>query len=541
MRNTTFAIKVIGLLVGFYVLCVGIVGGLIVLDMLAIRFSNWSGAGRIVILLLLATLAAIIVVVRGVFVSIRSRKPPGVKIIKAEEPVLWQRVQDLAAAVGTRAPKDIRLVSAVNAAVWEDSHLLGLIPGKRHMMIGVPLLLGLTPAQLDAVIAHELGHYSGRHAQLGGLVGRTRANVLSAMYAAQGRKRKSGKRSSLRLPGSDVYAALFTAYAKRVLLVTENASRHQEYAADRVAAAIAGREAAASALRELPVLDAAFDFYLDRFLSAGLGANLLPPPAEALGGFGALLADESRLAELGEIRRNPPVREPDPYDSHPPMADRIAAIEAMPATDRIPVPPVVGGDTARAIRLLVNPIAALSSVSLDLLDSELKKGRQAVDWNTLAQAAAMHRGSEGSAALRQVVERMTGQPARLASLVALCDAGRYRDILAALPMLDGARSAVPGGRVAREFAKTQLTYQLRAWINLEFGAAGRMRWRHDWSQVTGRRELHGVTEDEIDAAVVGAAAIAPDFGPLRSLTMPAPAAPGVIGTSAGTTAIGVSA
>jgi Zn-dependent protease with chaperone function len=520
MRNTTFAVKVVGLLIGFYLLCFGLLGGLLALDVVAIEFADWGG-GRVILALLAATVAAFIVVIRGIFVSTRNRKPGGVRVGRADEPMLWQRVTDLANAVGTRAPKTIRLVPQVNAAVWEDSYLLGLIPGKRHMMIGVPLLLGLTPAQLDSVIAHELGHYSGRHTQMGGLVGRTRASVLNAMYAAQGRRR-SGKAARVRLPGSDLYAAVFTLYARRVLRVTEAASRLQEYAADRVAAQIAGRTAVTSALRELPVLDAAFDFYVDRFLGAGLGANLLPPPAEALGGFGALLADESRSAELEEIRANPPKAESDPYDSHPPIADRIVAIDAMSDTDRIPIPPMLADPQARAIRLLTNPIAALSSVSLEMLSGELKKGRRTVDWNTLAHSAALHRATERSAELRAVVTRLTGQPAAIAGLIGLAVGGHLPAVLAALPMSDAAKNAASGGRVAREFAKTQLGYQLRAWINLELGSSGRMTWRHDWAQVGGQPAWSVVNEDQITAAIAGATSIAPDFTALHQLVAYAP-------------------
>ena len=517
MRKTAFAFQIVGLLAGFYVLCFGILAALVALDVVVIdNIGHMAAAIKLVILLFGATAAAAIVVIRGVFVSTRIQKVTGVKVSRADEPVLWQRVTDLAAAVGTRAPSDIRLVPEVNAAVWEDARLLGLIPGKRHMVIGVPLLLGLTSAQLDAVIAHELGHYSGRDTQLGGLVGRTRASVVNAVYAAHGRTRK-GTTSRVRLPGADVFAHVFRGYARLVLTVTEEASRRQEYAADQVAAQIAGPAAAADALRELPVLDAAFDFYVDRYLAAGLHANLLPPPAEAFAGFAALLADPERAEELGKIRANPPEKTADKFDSHPPIKDRIAAVQAVADTDRITLAHSVGDGAAPATRILVNPAAAIAAVGVDMFGKELRNGRQVVDWDTLAHSANLHRNAERSAPLRDVASRMLGRAARLVDLPPLCAGGRFREILAALPMSEAARTAAPGGRVVREFAKTEFAAQARAWIVMELGATGRVAWRHSWAQVAGNRTLVGLTDDEIDEAVTAATAIYPDFAPLARL------------------------
>lgn len=82
--------------------------------------------------------------------------------------MLWDTVRRLADDVGTRVPDEIRIVPEVNAAVVEESQLLGLHAGRRYLYLGIPLLQGLSVAQLQAVIAHELGHYSGRHGQIHG-------------------------------------------------------------------------------------------------------------------------------------------------------------------------------------------------------------------------------------------------------------------------------------------------------------------------------------------------------------------------------------
>src|SRR2546423_9547241 len=204
MRRYLFVAQILSLLIGFYVICAALVAGLIALDVFVFSLG---GAERAGVALLAVTLAAIFVVLRGVFVStrLRHRHVVGIKVPETEQPALWARIRELAAQVGTRAPRRLYLVPDVNAAVWENTRLLGMIPGRRQMMIGVPLLMALTPAQLDAVLAHELGHYGNRDTRLGGLVGRTRQSVLATVRAAAGRRRG--------LPGGGLFVAIFRWYA----------------------------------------------------------------------------------------------------------------------------------------------------------------------------------------------------------------------------------------------------------------------------------------------------------------------------------------
>ncbi|MCZ9338236.1 M48 family metallopeptidase, partial [Streptomyces sp. TRM76130] len=100
---------------------------------------------------------------------------PGLPVTEADEPALWRTVRELADQVGTRAPSRIALTPDVNAAVSEDARLLGLLPGPRRLYLGVPLLQGLTEAQLRSVLAHELGHYSNADTRLAALTARGRA------------------------------------------------------------------------------------------------------------------------------------------------------------------------------------------------------------------------------------------------------------------------------------------------------------------------------------------------------------------------------
>lgn len=514
MRTFGRIVGIVGLLLGFYLLCLGIIGALVALDVLmfAIRDqSSHAGYIKLVLILGAATLGAIVIVARGLFVSTRIRrgKVPGVAVTEQEEPALWRRVRELAAIVGTRPPAEIRLVGEVNAAVFENAYLLGLVPGRRYMLIGVPLLQGLTPAQFDAVIAHELGHYSGAHTRLGALVGRTRGGVLSALNASVAQAAAGW--SGVRLPGSRLFARIFAAYAKLVLTVTQAASREQEYAADRVAAGIAGQANAAAALRELPVLDTAYGFYLGKYVSPGLDAGLLPHPHDLLGGFAGLLAEPSRRAELDRVRAEPPQKKVGRYDSHPPVAGRVAAIAALPPDGR-----PLDASGLRAVALLRDPARWLAAVAAALV-GEQGRDKQVVDWDTLATATAQRHAAASFEPLAKAVSLSVGRPAGMSAFLGLVDAGRLGDVLDRLPRSEAAQKAGASERTARVFAMDTLRQCMRGWVLDGLARRGVVHWRHTWSDAGGELQIPREVAQRLEAALDAVVAPVPDTRPLREM------------------------
>ena len=507
MRASTRALQALGLLVGLYLLMLALLAALIGADVLM-----WPHTGsllRLAVPLYLFTAVTALAIVRVVFLPARHRdKPGGALITEADEPAFWAHIRSLADAVGTRAPREIRLIPAVNAGVSERSRLLGLIPGRRRMFIGVPLLLALPPEQFDAVLAHELGHYSNKDTRLGGLVQRGRVSVLTAAHFASDQ--------------NVLVARMFQSYAKLYFSVSESISRRQEFAADVYAAKVAGRANAAAALREIPALDQAYGFYLSQYASAGMKLGLLPRPEDLLSGFGALLADPRRKAELDEVRANPREEKADKYDSHPPLGQRIAAIEALPDDGRPLCPP----DERRAISLLLNSREALARVAVEMV-GEKAAGKTAADWDQLAHAVALRQAQLGADQLKAIINGLVGREARLADLLDLADAGRLGEVLDRLPKGESEFARRATGRVGREFAKNALTDQLICGLLTALAAQGRVRWVLSWSELT-RLDMDPRLEREIDRAVRALTAIHPDTGPLRALLAggPLPAAPG---------------
>ncbi|GAA1420879.1 hypothetical protein GCM10009662_77630 [Catellatospora coxensis] len=215
---------------------------------------------------------------------------PGVIVTPDQAPQLWAEVRRLAEGVGTRAPDELRIVPEVNAAVSEHTRLLGLIPGRRYLYLGLPVLQALNVDQLRAVLAHELGHYSAAHVRLGAVAYRGR-------IAMEGAISRIGKWNVAGWP--------IRLYARAYLLVDNAVSRRQELEADAAAVRLAGRQAAVAALTEIAVVDMAYGFYLNRYVSPGAELGLLPD--DVFAGFGELLA--ARQDEIAPPRRRPPACE----------------------------------------------------------------------------------------------------------------------------------------------------------------------------------------------------------------------------------------
>ncbi|MET8622489.1 M48 family metalloprotease [Kitasatospora sp. NPDC004669] len=516
----------LALLVGFYLLALGIVGGLLTVDvLLAVDSAHPFGLGGLKVYALSAVLAY--PVLRTVFLTRRgsdTEPPQGWPVSPAEQPTLWARVRQLAQESGTRAPDEVRLVAEANAQVCEDGRLLGLLPGRRRMELGVPLLIGLTAAELDAVIAHELGHFGNRDTRLGGLThagrralvhtvgalgeraARNKAAKAAELAALAAERRAKGKR--VRTPeasgGVDqVLARIFTAYARLYFTVSSAVSRRQELAADLAAVKLAGRDATASALRRLPVLDSVLDYYLGRYAMIGWEAGLLPLPGQVYGGLAHLLAEPARREELARLELEVPEAEQGPYDSHPSLAARIATIEALPPDGR---PMDRSGPALGLLAFPEETIARVEAVTLRPDSAAMSR----LDWPELARLTGRARHAAGAGALRQAV----GLDLPAAALLAELTTGPIWEIADRLPKSPQAGAAT--GRVAREFARPVLRTALSDLVLIALADAGLAGWDVSWAQPM-RLRMPDALAQGLPAAVDALVTDTPDGQPLRAL------------------------
>lgn len=461
------AVASVFLLAGFYLVALAQLGAAVALVIWLSTVIAGAVAVKLTLPLFVATVGA---VGTALWKAIRTRPEPvpGLTVGPDQAPQLWAALHELAAVVRTRVPDEIRIVPEVNAAVSEESKLLGLIGGRRTLYIGLPLLQTLSVDQLRSVLAHELGHYSGRHTRLGAVAYRGR-------LAIGGTINRIGRHNPV--------GWVFRGYARLYLLVDHAVARRQELAADQASVQVAGRAVAASALRELPTLSAAWGFYFRRYVEPGWETGYAPE--DLFGGFAELVA--GRKEELDELRQREPESGGSRWDTHPPIGQRIAAMAVAPEQP-------VSRDERPATVLLPDVVAVGRRLQALLLDVGQ---RQVLPWPEFT-AAMVGAGLQRRCDLVfRAAARFTGtEQAGLVTILDLVRAGRLGDFAEQFYSDATKREAVE-----------RFTEPMETMLQLAAVASGAARWRHSWS---GPAEFVGPDGEPLSLERVAALAVSPD-------------------------------
>ena len=242
---------------------------------------------------------------------LRRPAPAGVPVTRPDAPRLWAMLDEAAVAAGVAPPDGVTVVATAAVTLGERLRFGGLLGGRRDLYLGLPLLQAWDEARLRAAVAHELAHGSP---------------ALGGRFAPMARRgRVALGRIVPRIPARSPAGPLLRAWARWYRAVDDPYSREQELAADRVAASFAGARAAAAALRDGPVLDGMQQLFHAEYLSPGWQTGHVPD--DVFGGFLRVLA--ARAEDAAILRAHEP-EPPGEWDPHPPLAERLAALAALP-------------------------------------------------------------------------------------------------------------------------------------------------------------------------------------------------------------------
>ncbi|MFN7979621.1 MAG: M48 family metallopeptidase [Vicinamibacterales bacterium] len=302
------ALLAIGLMVGFYVLALVISAALVAVPVLEYRLR-----GRITFQLAFACLGSAGAVLWALVPRRDQFTPPGPLLERARYPRLFAMLDAVAAATGQAAPAEVYALNQINAFVTQRGGVMG-VGSRRVMGIGLPLVQHLSTAELTAVIGHEFGHYDSGDVALGPWIYKTRAAIGRTIDGVQ-------ERQWLARP--------FEWYGHLFLRLTYAISRQQEFVADAIGARVGGRAAMASALERVAVLAPAYDTYLQQYIGPAVNVGRLPPLLDGFTRFLHADANRAWLAEVAALEST--FGERSAYDTHPPLQDRIGALDAGPA------------------------------------------------------------------------------------------------------------------------------------------------------------------------------------------------------------------
>lgn len=469
MTTALRAAAAVALLAGVYVLALLLVVGDVSFFIVWATHSDESEMTDSVIPTVRFSVLPILAVLVGLL-TISGRRgavvADSIEVRADDAPALHAAVTGLAAAIGTRPPDEIRLVAEPIAEVSEETRFLGLFAGARRMYVGVPLLVALSTDELRAVLCHELGHYAGSHTRLGAIAYRS-------SEALRETRRRLSLHGGSRRPGSllaRLAERLFAGYSALVLGLSSATRRRQEVEADAAAAAIAGKQALASALRSVHTLQSAWDFFLGSVIAPVGEAGYVP--ADLFGTFRSMLDDpvvRQRLAELERFHLDHAETSWD--DSHPTLAQRLEMIERLPdqgaSPDPSPASELIAGQEPLVAAVQRTALARLSADADELVELS------GPDWADRAATTLTRR------AVEDLLEA-AGEPAEpvtsLGAVLALLEAGGAERLARNL-----AQARTPSAAADEVDALGDLGAALFALAGCSLVAAGQAAWQLSWT------------------------------------------------------------
>lgn len=247
----------------------------------------------------------------------------GLDVTEEDAPELFTVIEQ--AREKLNAPKLDRVVLTddLNAAAAQVPTRSFMAKTTNELIIGLPLLEALERDELQAVIAHELGHFSGAHGHDGFVVGRTKRAWEIALATSQ---TYGGWTAFVPVSVAKWFVPRFMAYSSALC-------RDNEFFADRASVEVVGAEAAGRALIRSQLAAVHASDVKDKYLHEALDSAYAPKEPLA-----------HLYSDLGNATANSKVRgslmlalhaESDPMDSHPGLKARL---EAIGASCEVPTP-----------------------------------------------------------------------------------------------------------------------------------------------------------------------------------------------------------
>lgn len=231
------------------------------------------------------------------------------EIHPAEFPELFAVIDRLSRELKTPKIHHVVVNYEHNAAIYQTPHLSWQEWHQNYLILGLPLLQSLTPAQLEATLAHELGHLSNHDSIFTGYVFRVR-RMWEQLTADN---------------NLFILRWFFRWYEPLIKAYSFVSVRDREYAADALAKRMTSPEIAAADLIQTYI----YQYYLQECFSRQLDRQAqespTPPPdvvTQMLAALRQPLDPQVTQVWLGLILG----QATDTDDTHPCLSDRLAAV-----------------------------------------------------------------------------------------------------------------------------------------------------------------------------------------------------------------------
>jgi Zn-dependent protease with chaperone function len=263
----------------------------------------------------LAAVAGVLLI--AVVCALRVRLQPrlGERVTRADAPELFRLLGALQVRLKTAPIHEVVITPNLNAAVTQVPRL-GLFGWHRNfVLLGLPLMKGLTIEQLKSVLAHEVGQLARGHARAGNWIYRMRMiwARLEAIFELNPQW------------GSGFIRAFFRWYIPYFNAVSFPFARQNEYEADAASVLVTSARGTAQALTGVHLVGS----YLQLKYWPAAHAALQDSARPAIAPFGAFNAHAIREVPQAELKQwfaTAIGQRTSHEDTHPSLADRLKAI-----------------------------------------------------------------------------------------------------------------------------------------------------------------------------------------------------------------------
>ncbi len=315
---------------------------ILVWDFALVSFWVVSNLGRIPIILIIVLVIVVIgsfwAILKGFFGS-KKRNVFGIQLKREAQPQIWQLCDKVAREVETKTVDEIFLSPQPGIGVHLSGGLFSMLFGrtKRTLTIGMPSISALSISEMEAILAHEYGHFSNKDTAWNSLTFTMAAALHNALLAMPSPWNAGG--SIWMIVTSALNPALWVLKGYELLfsVVTAGFSRMREVFADRTAIALYGQQNFCDGLLKVARNDHIFVSYFHpemlRMLTEEkkMYVNVFDSMAQTL-----VFNDAARLADINKSIISNEHRST--FDSHPLLKDRLSyaryfEVEAKYATE----------------------------------------------------------------------------------------------------------------------------------------------------------------------------------------------------------------
>ena len=281
--------------------------------LLAVALSYWVTALwfefyalKLILIIGLLALVAVASLVKAIFRKMDDRfEISGELLAEEEAPELWNHIRNMASKLGTAPPDQIILGVEPSFFVTEhDIQLAGKSFGGRTLFLSLPMLKIMTTEEADAVLGHELGHFSGEDTLWSRKISPLMAKFSTYIHSLS--------------QGLSLVVALFLDFFWKLYMISiRRLSREREFRSDLAGAGVSSPLAMKRALIKV----AGYCEYRHKteegILAEQRVGDGLPLANRLEQGFPNFLS--SFVADEKSIHSDVP----HPFDTHPPMEDRL--------------------------------------------------------------------------------------------------------------------------------------------------------------------------------------------------------------------------